>query len=187
MNVRLEALVERVDLEAGPVVCGEVEQPHVAALAVREHVDVLTGEVRCEQGLAGRHDDRAAGRQRADDLRLGLRDASIVPNSSRCAGPMRVITPMSGRAIWQSAATWPAPRVPISAITSSVSSAIRVRVSGSPISLLWLCSAATVRRCGRQRAARMSFVEVLPVEPVMPTTRAPDRSRTACPRAAIAA
>ena len=36
-------------------------------------------------------------------------------------------------------------------------------------------------RCGEQSAARMSFVVVLPVEPVMPTTRALERSRT-CPR-----
>ena len=33
-------------------------------------------------------------------------------------------------------------------------------------------------RVRRQSAARMSFVDVLPTEPVMPTTRAPLRSRT---------
>ena len=38
-----------------------------------------------------------------------------------------------------------------------------MRPSGSPTSLLWLCSAATVRTCGRQSAARMSFVDVFPV------------------------
>ena len=37
---------------------------------------------------------------------------------------------------------------------------------------------------GQQSAARMSFVDVLPVEPVMPTTRALDRSRTARPERA---
>jgi hypothetical protein len=38
-----------------------------------------------------------------------------------------------------------------------------------------------------QSAARMSFVEVFPIEPVMPTTRALLRSRTARPIAARAA
>ena len=41
-------------------------------------------------------------------------------------------------------------------------------MSGTPISLLKLASAATVRARGAQIAARMSFVDVLPAEPVMP-------------------
>ena len=77
--------------------------------------------------------------------------------------------------------------MPISQTTTSVSGSIRVSVSGSPISLLWPSSAATVRACGRQSAARMSFVEVLPVEPVMATTRAELRARTALPSAASSA
>ena len=112
---------------------------------------------------------------------------STVPSSSRCTGPMLVITPTSGRAIAHSSAIWPSPRMPISQTTTSVSGSIRVSVSGRPISLLCPSSAATVRACGRQSAARMSFVEVLPVEPVMPTTRAELRARTAPPSAASAA
>ena len=104
---------------------------------------------------------------------------STVPSSSRCTGPTLVTTPMSGRATAQSAAIWPRPRIPISATTTSVSGSIRASVSGRPISLLWPPSAATVLACGPQSAARMSFVEVLPVEPVMPTTRAVLRARTA--------
>ncbi len=77
--------------------------------------------------------------------------------------------------------------MPISQTTTSVSGSIRVSVSGSPISLLCPPSAATVRACGRHIAARMSFVEVFPVEPVIATTRAELRSRTAPPSAASAA
>ena len=94
---------------------------------------------------------------------------------------MFVITPMSGRAIAQSAAISPDPRMPISAINTSVSGSRRVSVSGSPISLLCPSSAATVRATGRQSAARMSFVEVFPLEPVIATTRASLRSRTGAP------
>ena len=56
---------------------------------------------------------------------------STVPSSSRCTGPMLVITPMSGRAIAHSSAIWPSPRIPISQTTTSVSGSIRVSVSGS--------------------------------------------------------
>ncbi len=58
---------------------------------------------------------------------------------------MLVITATSGRAIAQSSAIWPRPRMPISVSTISVSGSIRVSVSGRPISLLWPPSAATVR------------------------------------------
>ena len=77
--------------------------------------------------------------------------------------------------------------MPISAISTSVSGSSRVKVSGRPISLLWPSSAAIVRATGRQSAARMSFVDVFPLEPVIATTRASLRSRTARPSAAIAA
>ena len=111
---------------------------------------------------------------------------STVPSSSRCTGPMLVTMPTSGRAMAHSSAIWPMPRMPISQTTTSVSGSMRVRVSGRPISLLCPPSAATVRACGRQSAARMSFVEVLPVEPVIPTTRAELWARTALPSAARA-
>ena len=100
---------------------------------------------------------------------------------------MLVITPTSGRAIAHSSAICPSPRMPISQTTSSVSGSMRVSVSGKPISLLWPPSAATVFACGRHIAARMSFVEVFPVEPVIATTRAELRPRISPPSAPSAA
>ena len=76
--------------------------------------------------------------------------------------------------------------MPISQTTISVSSSMRASVSGRPISLLCPPSAATVRAWGLQSAARMSLVDVLPVEPVMATTLAELRARTALPSAASA-
>ena len=54
---------------------------------------------------------------------------------------------------------------------TSVSASSRQSVRGTPISLLKLASAATVRVEREQSAKRMSFVEVFPIEPVTPTTR----------------
>ena len=84
----------------------------------------------------------------------------------------------SGCATAASAAIWPGPRIPSSVTTTSVSGSTRNSVSGRPISLLCPCTAATVRATGAQSAARMSFVEVLPTEPVIETTSAPLRPRT---------
>ena len=103
---------------------------------------------------------------------------SMLPSSSRCTGAIAVMTATSGRASSARLRICPAPRIPISATTISVSGSIRQRVSGRPISLLNPSSAATSRTCGRSSAARMSFVEVLPTEPVIATTRALLRSRT---------
>src|SRR2546423_124270 len=64
---------------------------------------------------------------------------------------------------------------------TSVSSSRRHNVSGAPISLLKFPSLAIVLADGAQRAASRSLVEVLPIEPVIPTTRAEARSRTARP------
>ena len=98
-----------------------------------------------------------------------------------------VMTPMSGRAISASSRICPEPRIASSATTTSVSGSISQRVSGTPISLLKPSRAATMRTRPRSSAARMSFVEVFPTEPVIATTRALLRSRTARPSAAIAA
>ena len=100
---------------------------------------------------------------------------------------MFVITPMSGRVNAQSSAIWPKPRIAISTMQISVSGSTRQTVSGTPISALKLRSAATVRACAAQIAARMSFVDVFPIEPVIATKRAPLRSRTAPAIAASAA
>ena len=86
--------------------------------------------------------------------------------------------PTSGRATSQSSAICPRPRMPISTTATSVSGSSLQRVSGSPTSLFWLPSAATVRACGRQSPARMSLVEVFAVEPVTATTFALLRERT---------
>ena len=118
---------------------------------------------------------------------FALATASIDPSCSTCAAPIVVITPTRGRANAQSSAIWPGPRMASSRMQTSVSGSSRQSVRGTPISLFRLSSAATMRARGRQIAARMSFVEVFPAEPVMPTTRAPLRSRTAPPSAARAA
>ena len=85
-----------------------------------------------------------------------------------------------------SAAICAGPRIASSTMPISVSVSSLHSVSGTPSSLLKLASAATVRARGAQIAARMSFVDVLPVEPVIATTRAVLRSRTARPSAASA-
>ena len=77
---------------------------------------------------------------------------SIVPSSSRCAGPMFVITPTSGLTNEVSHAIWPRPRMPSSLMQISVSSSIRQIVRGTPISVLKLPSFAIVRRCGAHSA-----------------------------------
>ena len=68
--------------------------------------------------------------------------------------------------------------MPISTTSTAVSGSSRSTVSGSPISLFWLCSANTVGTTAAQSAPRMSFVVVLPVEPTTATTRASERERT---------
>ena len=75
---------------------------------------------------------------------------STVPTSSRCSGPIDETTTTSGRAISQSAAICPSPRMPISVTSTRVSGSSRQTVSGRPISLFWLASAQIV---GRLRAA----------------------------------
>ena len=112
---------------------------------------------------------------------------SRLPSCSRCTGAIDVITPRSGRATLARSRIWPDPRIAISVTTTSVSGSIRQSVRGRPISLLKPAGAATVRRRVRRRAARMSFVDVFPTEPVIATMRASLRARTALPSAASAA
>ena len=97
---------------------------------------------------------------------------STIADELEVAGPDAVITPMSGRAIRAELRDLAEAAHPQLDEQTSVSGSSRQSVSGTPSSLLKLASAATVRACGAQSAARMSFVEVLPVEPVIPTTRA---------------
>ena len=68
---------------------------------------------------------------------------------------------------------WPMPRAPISATRYRVCSSIRLTVSGTPSSLLRLPAGATVGPAVSSTWLSRSLVEVLPCEPVMPTTRSP--------------
>src|SRR3954469_7073892 len=108
--------------------------------------------------------------------------ASMLPSSSRCTGPMLTITPTSGSAIAASSAIWPAPRIAISRTRTSVPGGAPRTVSGRPVSGCRFCAVATTRRCGASIPASRSFVEVLPVEPVMPITCAPSARRHAVAR-----
>src|SRR5881628_3413379 len=77
-----------------------------------------------------------------------------------------------------SAAMCPGPRALYSATKVRVSASTRSTVSGSPTSLLNEFSGATVGPSAPNTAANRSFVEVLPDEPVTPTTRHAARRRT---------
>ena len=88
------------------------------------------------------------------------------PSSSRCTGPTLTITPTSGSAIAVSSAICPAPRIAISSTSTSVSAGAaehRQRQADLGVEVLRADDRAQPLR--RSSAARMSFVEVLPVEP----------------------
>ena len=103
--------------------------------------------------------------------------ASIEPSSSMWTGPTLVITPTSGSAIAQSSAIWPGPRIPISSTSTSVPSGAARLARGRPISVLKFSGLATT--CPGRSARQMSLTVVLPVDPVIPTTRQPSSSRQA--------
>src|SRR4051794_23976157 len=108
--------------------------------------------------------------------------ASTLPSSSRCTGPTLTITPTSGSAIAASSAICPAPRIAISTTSTSVPGGAPSMVSGRPISVFRFWAVATTRRCGASIPASRSFVEVLPVDPVTPMTRARSARRHAVAR-----
>ena len=112
---------------------------------------------------------------------------STVPSSSRCTGPTFTITPTSGSATATSSAICPSPRMAISSTSASVPRGASRIVSGSPISVFQFSRDAWVTRRGRSSAARMSLVEVLPVDPVTAKTFAPSSRRQARARACSAA
>ena len=103
--------------------------------------------------------------------------ASTEPSSSTWTGPTLVITATSGSAIAASSAIWPAPRIAISSTSTSVSGGASSTVSGRPISVLRFSLLAWTAPGSSARA--MSLTEVLPTEPVIPTTRAPSARRQA--------
>src|SRR3954453_1567038 len=67
----------------------------------------------------------------------------------------------------------------ISSTRTSVSPGASRTVSGNPMSVLRFWRVATVRRWGRSMPNRMSLVDVLPVDPVMPITFALSARRQA--------
>jgi hypothetical protein len=97
---------------------------------------------------------------------------------------MLVTTTASGRAMSQSSITSPARRAPISATITSVVGVAPNSVIGNPISLLKDAGLAHVRNRVASTAVARSFVEVLPLAPVMPITNAPgNRRRSSAPSA----
>jgi len=77
--------------------------------------------------------------------------------------------------------------MPISSTITSVSSGLSRMVTGRPCSLLKLRGLAAVRRVPASAAASRSLVEVLPTDPVMPTTLSGRRERAHRPSAISAA
>ncbi|SKZ46215.1 Uncharacterised protein [Mycobacteroides abscessus subsp. abscessus] len=112
--------------------------------------------------------------------------ASMLPKSSRCTPSTRVMMPTVGCAIEHSSSMCPTPRAPISTTAASVSSGALKSVSGRPSSLLNDFSLAAVRNVVESSPASRSLVDVLPTDPVIPTTRSGSRRRAARPRSASA-
>ena len=76
----------------------EAEQLDVPLFPVGDDLDVLVRE-EVEQPLAGRDADDAAARELGDDLGLRLGDPLDGAEEPRCAGPICVITAISGLAM----------------------------------------------------------------------------------------
>ena len=77
--------------------------------------------------------------------------------------------------------------MPISSTITSVSSGLSRMVTGRPSSLLKLRGFAAVRKVLASAAASRSLVEVLPTDPVMPTTLSGRRVRAHAPSVISAA
>ena len=107
----------------------DVDRPDAADL------DVVRGDAGRGRRDLGHDRDPALG-ERGDSSAFERATPSTEPTSSRWTGPTAVITPMSGRAISQSSAIWPKPRMPISTMQTSVSGSSRPSVSGTPSSAL---------------------------------------------------
>ncbi len=108
---------------------------------------------------------------------LACSTASSDPIRDRWTGWTAVTTPIDGMAIAASSAISPPTYIPISRTAASCSGPSRMRVSGSPISLFMLPSVRSVRRAAPRTAAAASFVEVLAMLPVTPTTSGVNRRR----------
>ena len=100
-----------------------------------------------------------------------------LPSRPMWATPTLVMTPMCGRAMAAIRAISPAAFMPISTTRASVSRGADSTVSGAPIVELRLPRVAWVRKRRASTAATISFVVVLPEEPVTPTTTQSSWSR----------
>ena len=145
----------RLDVAAG----AEAQQP-------------LGARSRCGSSSPGLgRDDRGAavGAAPSSISALAAAIASTEPSSSTWTGPTLVITATSGSAISASSAIWPAPRIAISSTSASVSVGRLEHGQRQPD--LGVEVLAGWRGPGRAGApGQMSLTEVLPVEPVIPTT-----------------
>ena len=94
---------------------------------------------------------------------------------------------MCGLATSHSRRMCPGPLLPISHTPASVAPSAARIVRGSPTSLLNEASLATTRNRSASTAAVRSFVHVLPVDPVMPTTYAESADRSPRARSSSAA
>ncbi len=103
--------------------------------------------------------------------------AARLPARSRWVGCTLSTTPTSGRAISTSRAISPSAYMLISSTATWWVGSRRSRVIGRPVSLFRLPSFRRVRSERLRTSATISFAIVLPVEPVMPTTRTALRLR----------
>src|SRR6266699_2895132 len=111
--------------------------------------------------------------------RLASAISSTEKKNSRCAGETRVTTPTSGRAIAARRRSSPRRDIPISSTAAWSVSSSRNSVNGSPYSLFKFPSDFRTRSFAPNSAARISFVVVLPTEPVTPAIFPPHDLRTA--------
>src|SRR3954447_25753918 len=138
----------------------------------RPNVTVVTSSRRCGSSSGSFAGTTAVppGLSPAINSAFAAAIASMLPSSSRWTGPTLTITPTSGAAMRASSAIWPLPRIAISRTRMSVPGGAPRIVSGRPISVLRFWAVATTRLCVASIPASRSFVEVLPVEPVIPMT-----------------
>ena len=126
------------------------------------------------------HDRGPAGPQPGDRAPPS-RPRSPRASPSARGGPGRCSSPRRRRARRSraSSAIWPGPRIAISSTSTSVPDGRLEHGERQPDLGVEFARVATTLRCWPTIAARTSFVDVLPVEPVTPMTSAP---RCAPPR-----
>ena len=168
-----------------------LHQLHIAALAERDRAQVGAQMAAPAAAPAAGTTTVAPGAIPAISSALAAATASSDPSCSRCTGPDVHDHPHVGLARSPSAPRSAPPRAsPSPAPAPCVPAGAASTVSGSPISVLRFSRLATVPPTPRvaSSAARMSFVEVFPVEPVIATTlalppRAPCATRGPAPAA----